>query len=337
MRSPIESRLSGPGLHDGLPARLTLSLRPESGQPDSRGLRFLLPGAGELTLKDLGGMAREAPRSTVLRRPGAEPPGAAAQGIPASAPALLKTPEHLLASLLFFSGLPLDIACDAAELPGLDGSALPYREALSRLAPERGVRPSWIEYPSNLAWEYPWSYGWMRVRPAARFRVRFELDRPPLRQVFVLEDAATAWSEILPARTFAFHREWLQASSQGLMAGAGADSGLLLAETGEEHASLLRAHPAWRGGPFPLLNQPAWRMENEPVKHKILDLLGDLALIGSGGPKGMGYPAGPALPALDIEIRNGGHWTNHLLIDQIQAARNPRSGENSKGKMKSEK
>jgi hypothetical protein len=102
------------------------------------------------------------------------------------------------------------------------------------------------------------------------------------------------------------------------MAGAGADSGLLLAETEEEHASLLRAHHAWRGGPFPLLNQPAWRMDNEPVKHKILDLLGDLALIGPGGP---GSPSGPALPALDIEIRNGGHWTNHLLIDQILAVR----------------
>ena len=49
-------------------------------------------------------------------------------------------------------------------------------------------------------------------------------------------------------------------------------------------------------------------MEDEPVKHKILDLLGDLALIGPAGPG----PAGPALPALDIEIRNGGHRTNHL-------------------------
>ena len=238
-----------------------------------------------------------------------------------------------MASLLFFSGLPLDIRSDTAEIPGLDGSALPYRDALSRLAPERAVRPAWREYPSDLSWEYSWNYGWMRVRPAARFRVRFELDRPPLRQTFVLEDAATAWSQILPARTFAFHREWLQASSQGLMAGAGSDSGLLLAESREEHASLLatfgatrrtsltgttgNGHPGWRGGPFPLVNQPTWRMEDEPVKHKILDLLGDLALIGPAGPG----PAGPALPALDIEIRNGGHRTNHLLMDQILAVR----------------
>lgn len=360
MQSPSEIQLAGPGLHDGIPARLRLALRSSSAPPiDQTGtgsgsagggrshpdeIRFRLPGENGISFEALRGLTREANRSTVLRRPNAIPPSAGPQGHagnPPSTPALLKTPEHLMASLLFFSGLPLDVHCDNAEIPGLDGSALPFRDALSRLAPERAARPAWREYRCELSWEHSWHYGWMRVRPAARFRIRFELDRPPLRQSFVLEDAATAWTQILPARTFAFHREWLQASAQGLMAGAGADSGLLLAESPEEHASLLTtlraslsgspleslawpklrsipsAEPAWRGGPFPLLNQPAWRMEDEPVKHKILDLLGDLALIGSAGPG----PAGPALPALDIEIRNGGHRTNHLLIDQILAVR----------------
>jgi UDP-3-O-[3-hydroxymyristoyl] N-acetylglucosamine deacetylase len=362
MSSLTEIQLSGPGLHDGVPARLGLSLRPptgphtpslgaDSGASGARsslthpgGIRFLLPEGNDFSMEHLGGLAREANRSTLLRGPMALPQDAGPQdarphghaaNLPAF-PAVLKTPEHLLASLLFFPGLPLDIRCDAAEIPGLDGSALPFREALSRLAPERAARPAWNEYPSNLSWEYHWSYGWIRVRPAARFRVRFELERPPLRQAFVLEDAATAWSHILPARTFAFHREWLHASSQGLMAGADADSGLLLAESREEHASLLAGflgaqsegpksggRPPWRGGPFPLLNQSAWRMEDEPVKHKILDLLGDLALIGcvgGGGARGPA-PAGPALPALDIEIRNGGHRINHLLLDQILAFR----------------
>ena len=46
-------------------------------------------------------------------------------------------------------------------------------------------------------------------------------------------------------------------------------------------------------------------MEQEPVRHKILDLLGDLALIGL------------ALPRLRLEIRNGGHALNHLLLEQL--------------------
>src|SRR6187402_2963206 len=127
MPSPFHIELSGPGLHDGIPACLTLSLRsgsqpsagPESTGPFPAGLLFFLPGEGALSLEELGAMAREAPRSTLLRRPMAKPPEAGPSGFTsqdAGAPgagAILKTPEHLLASLLFFSGLPLDIGCDA--------------------------------------------------------------------------------------------------------------------------------------------------------------------------------------------------------------------------------
>ena len=95
------------------------------------------------------------------------------------------------------------VRSDAAELPGLDGSALPYRQALARLAPEAARRPSWREYPCGLAWEDRWEDGGLSIRPAAGFRVRYEIARGPLRQSFVLEDSATAWDGILPARTFA--------------------------------------------------------------------------------------------------------------------------------------
>ncbi len=290
-----QTSLSGVGLHGGLPARLDLALRPDSG---FNGVVFGMPGDTRLSVLDMGRLDRTARRSTLLSHP-----AAAGGGL------VVRTPEHLLASLLFFSGFPLDVRCDALEIPGLDGSALPFREALAGLAPQAAARPAWTEYPCDLAWEYHWSYGSIRVRPADRFRVRFELDRAPLRQAFLLENAATAWREILPARTFVFHREWVQARAEGLMAGAQADSGLLLAESEAEHADLLRAHQDWTGGPFPLLNRPAWRMDAEPVKHKILDLLGDLALLGL------------ALPALDVEIRNGGHHINHILIERIAAAR----------------
>ncbi|MEO6094318.1 MAG: UDP-3-O-acyl-N-acetylglucosamine deacetylase [Fibrobacteria bacterium] len=282
------TRLSGLGLHDGLNSCLELSLRTGG---DADGVQFHLP-AGSFSAVDLARLTRDARRSTILRSP-----------VPEAA--VFQTPEHLLAALLFFSGTGLDVRCDSAEVPGLDGSSLPFRDALAGLVPEKAAFPAWSEYPSDLAWEYHWSYGWIRVRPADRFRVRFELDRGPLKQAFAAGDPATVWNQILPARTFAFHREWIRAGAEGLMAGARADSGLLLAETEPEHGGLLRDHPDWSGGPFPLLNQPGWRMESEPVKHKILDLIGDLALLGL------------ALPALDIEILNGGHGVNHLLIDQI--------------------
>src|SRR5690606_16651958 len=120
------------------------------------------------------------------------------------------------AALLFFADLPLDVECDAGEPPILDGSALPFREALSLLAPSHALRPAWKEYPCGLVWEHEWDRGHIRVRPSAHFRVRFEWDAAPFQQVFILEDAATAWREILPARTFALHREWRAAIGRGL-------------------------------------------------------------------------------------------------------------------------
>jgi UDP-3-O-acyl-N-acetylglucosamine deacetylase len=280
--------VTGAGLHGGAPARLRIA----PGQPgQASGPRLRFPGTGWLSRGDFASLPRRADRSTRLGAPGAE----------------VRTPEHLLAALLFFRDASLDIDCDAPELPGLDGSALAYRDALARLEPASAAAPAWTLYPSGLDWEYHWGYGSLRVRPAAAFRARFELDRPPLRQAFVLEDPLTAWREILPARTFAFHEEWREAVSRGLMAGAGPDSGLLLAESESAHRDLSLAHPEWGGGPYPLLNRPAWRMENELAKHKLLDLLGDLAL------------ADLSLPAVEIEIRNGGHRINHLLVDRLLA------------------
>ncbi|MEO7424055.1 MAG: UDP-3-O-acyl-N-acetylglucosamine deacetylase [Fibrobacteria bacterium] len=285
--------LAGRGLHSGLPARLRFSLREALREPPGGGPRFIFPGNAPLPADRLGTLARHAERSTRL--------GAGESSI--------GTPEHLLAALLFHADLPVDIACDAAELPGLDGSALPFREALAGMDPTAASTPLWREYAADLDWEYHWSYGHIRVRPAAGFRLLWELDRSPLRQSFHLEDPATAYREILPARTFAFHREWRQATAGGLMAGADEDSGLLLAESETEYREVLRGFPGWSGGPFPLLNKLAWRMAEEPVKHKILDLLGDLAL------------AGLALPKAEIEIRNGGHAVNHLLVDRLLASR----------------
>jgi hypothetical protein len=90
------------------------------------------------------------------------------------------------------------------------------------------------------------------------------------------------------------------------MAGAGRDSGLLLAGSLAEYRDLLALNPGWEGGPYPLLNHPAWRMPDEPVKHKILDLLGDLALNGL------------ALPRAAIEVRNGGHPAHHRLLARLR-------------------
>jgi UDP-3-O-[3-hydroxymyristoyl] N-acetylglucosamine deacetylase len=297
--SALREVLGGAGVHSGLPCRLELRLRVGNpaghgfpqGSDSLSGPEFHFPGFPvPLSIGDLARLPISARRATVIGGEGAR----------------IATPEHMLAALLFFSETPLSLRADAAELPGLDGSALPFRAALARLAPSAAGRPAWREYPCGLAFEDRWDGGHLSIRPADRFRVRYEIERGPLRQAWVLEDAEAAWDGILPARSFAFHSEWRAALSAGLMAGAGPDSGLLLAASEEEYGSVLSQYPDWPGGPYPLLNQPAWRLPDEPVRHKILDLLGDLALNGL------------ALPRASIEVRNGGHAAHHRLLARLR-------------------
>jgi UDP-3-O-acyl-N-acetylglucosamine deacetylase len=293
-------RLKGAGVHTGAAGEAAFSLR-----EDGKGPRFLLPWSRDpIRPAELASLPRRANRSTVI----------------GEGESRLGTPEHMLAALLFFADLPLDVRCEGPEVPGLDGSALPFRDLLKRFSPRHASAPAWREYPCDLAWETEWDGGFLRAAPAGNFAVTYEIDRASLRQSFRLESPRQAWEEILPARTFAFHREWREAVADpkgpgplgrgptGLMAGAGVDSGLLLAESESEFAECLAGHPEWAHGPYPLLNQKAWRVDDEPVKHKILDLLGDLALLGL------------ALPRLDLHVRNGGHRQNHLLLEKLATA-----------------
>lgn len=287
--------LEGPGVHSGIPCRL--AIRRLDGNLETE---FRFPGfPGPLKASGLIGLTRSARRATRLEWRGKGSPSAE------SGAAFIGTPEHLLAALLCLDGVSFAIEADAEELPGLDGSALPYRDALCRLASEAARHPRWREYPCTLDWEDRWEGGYLRIRPAERFSAAYEVARGPLHASFRICDARTAWKDVLPARSFIFHEEWRAALRAGLMAGAGPESGLLLASGETEHRDLLAAHPEWPGGPFPLLHPSAWRTPDEPAKHKLLDLLGDLALNGL------------ALPRAAIEIRNGGHAAHHRLLARL--------------------
>jgi UDP-3-O-acyl-N-acetylglucosamine deacetylase len=216
----------------------------------------------------------------------------------------LRTPEHMLAAALFFADAPLDVRCDAAEPPGLDGSALPFYAFLAAEAAPARVP----EYDSNLEWVHEGPEGFLRARPHSRFSVEYFWDAGDVHQRCELASAADAPAEILPARTFITWRDWQSlAGGRDLLAGAGADSGLLIAATAEEFAEARRNLPESRGKAFPLLHPESFRMDDELARHKVLDLMGDLALNGL------------ALPRLRLTVRNGGHALNHMLLDRLQS------------------
>jgi UDP-3-O-[3-hydroxymyristoyl] N-acetylglucosamine deacetylase/3-hydroxyacyl-[acyl-carrier-protein] dehydratase len=287
--------LSGPALHSGVLSTVHIALRPD----DGLGIRFLFPGFSRpLDARTLASLKRAARRATILED--------------TETGATIRTPEHPLAAALFFARAPLDVTCDAPEPPGLDGSARPWFTAFAAAAPaEYAAAPREYDVPRDAAaWRHDGPEGSMRAEPADQFSVEYLVERGDFRQTFRLADAGAAAAEAFPARTFIFWKEWRAlAGNDALLRGAAAESGLLLAESEAEFAEARETAPETAGRAFPLLHPAAFRMPDEAARHKVLDLLGDLALNGL------------ALPRLRLTVRNGGHALNHLLLDRLLGAR----------------
>jgi UDP-3-O-acyl N-acetylglucosamine deacetylase len=179
------------------------------------------------------------------------------------------TPEHLLAALY---GMRVDNArleLDGPEVPILDGSALPFCQALreagivTQPAPApliRLCRPVWAGDGERHVLAVPAEAFTLTV--ATDFRRPFAGPEVSSFSLTVGGDDADADQfarELAPARTFCFEDEVSAILAAGLGAGGSLDNALVLGEQGPSR---------------PL------RFPDEPVRHKALDLLGDLALMG---------------------------------------------------------
>jgi UDP-3-O-acyl N-acetylglucosamine deacetylase len=174
--------------------------------------------------------------------------------------------EHILAALY---GLGIDnceVACDAPEMPGLDGSCQPLVAALTEagLAPQRVARRRLIVTDITRVGN---EEAWVEARPAKTggLHVTYKLDYGPNNPIGrqTIDLALTPQSfaaELAPARTFvlAAEADWLK--SRGLGTRVTNQDLLVFGEDGP-------------------IDNPL-RYENECVRHKALDLVGDLALCG---------------------------------------------------------
>ena len=240
VRRPVSC--TGIGLHSG--RRVTLSLRPAAA---GSGIRF--------RRADLDGVEIPATVDNVDRLH-------YATGLSRNA-GTVKTVEHLLAALV---GLGVDnvvVELNQSEVPIMDGSAasfvyLLHEAGLRRLAaPRRYLK---MFRPVSL------SRGDKRIAlyPSDHFKVTYSIsfDHPLLRHMSrtVTVTETSFVDEIAPARTFGFLKEVEMLRRKGLALGGSLDNAVVLGDTG-------------------VLNNRL-RFEDEFVRHKILDAIGDLALVG---------------------------------------------------------
>lgn len=239
--SPVSA--SGIGLHHGVPANVRILPAPA--------------GSGIVFRRtDLNGFEIPASFQHVARVSYAT--SLMRQGV------LISTTEHLLSALYSMGIDNAIIEIDNLEVPILDGSSLPWVELL-REAGAKQQRRQRRYLRLSRAIEVKGNGKRILIRPSDRFvlncDVYFEhplVGRQKLR--FEVTPAGYA-AEIAAARTFGFEHELDQLRNMGLIRGASLENAVCFTPGG-------------------VLNPEGLRFANEPVRHKVLDLIGDLALIG---------------------------------------------------------
>ena len=234
--------VSGVGLHSGREVRATL--RPA---PAGRGIVFLRTDVGAV----LPAVAEEAGRldfATSLGERGRD----------------LGTVEHLLSAAV---GLGLDnltVEVDGPEVPILDGSAAPWvAEILSAGLVSLGSAARPFAVSKTLA-VHGDDGKWIEIRPAKELRVSYSIDFPHpavgRQSISLVLTPETYEKHVASARTFGFLAEYDYLRSKGLARGASEENCIVVGDRDVLNGNL--------------------RFADEFVRHKVLDLVGDLALVG---------------------------------------------------------
>ena len=240
--------LSGVGLHSGATARVTVApARAAEGIYFVRTDRRV--GTAEIRIPASPRQVTSTRLSTTLGAGGST----------------VSTVEHFLAAACGTGVTACRVEVDGPELPLLDGSAMRWLTAiqavgLSSLAtPTRPIRlrsTCWVREDD----------AWIVALPAAEPQLAYGIEfrnHPPIgRQWFSWAPReGTFAEEVAPARTFGLYEQLEALRSQGLIRGATPDSAIVCDSE------------QWLTGPL--------RFVDEPARHKLLDLVGDLALLGT--------------------------------------------------------
>lgn len=263
----------GIGVHGGHPVRLRLEPAP----PDSAivFVRADLPGAPELRVAPETVAPDSLNRMTVLRN--------------SQAPeASVGMTEHLLSACYGNGVTNLRIAIDAPECPIFDGSAMKYVQLLHQCGIEKQPRPARqfrLRKPVVLATDRAEIVALPAERTRLTFFAEFRHAGMSDEQVTFEPGADDYNALVAPARTFCFEHEVEKLREAGLIKGGSLDCAIVLKD----------------GKPI----QGEYRLQNELARHKLLDLMGDLAVLG-----------GPVLAL--ISARASGHALHYEFVRMLE-------------------
>jgi len=267
IQSPVT--VSGIGLHTGVMANMTFLPA-----PPNHGYKFQridLPGQ-PLVDADVDNVV-DLSRGTTIEQNGAR----------------INTVEHTLAALV---GLQIDnvlIQLDGPEPPIMDGSSIEFVKALQAVGfQEQNALRNYFEIPQGIHYRDQAREVEMAALPLDDYRVTVMVDyqSPVLgSQHASITDINQFPDEIAACRTFCFLHELETLYKQNLIKGGDLNNAIVVVDrvVSEEElsdlATLLRK-PKVEVKKEGILNNVDLRYKNEPARHKLLDLIGDLALVG---------------------------------------------------------
>jgi len=200
----------------------------------------------------------------------------------------LYTIEHLLSSLAGCGLSYIHIEVDGKEIPLLDGSAIQWVRDFEEVGIKKAPKPDNFFREINKSIILNKEGSVIAATPSEKTTIISTISfsyKAIGNQTFVVDLNPKSFVEMIaPARTFGFKDQFQELSELGLIKGGSLENALVC--DGDEWVN------------------PPLRFDNEPIRHKILDLIGDLALVG--------------LPKAQILVYKGSHSLNALLASSLK-------------------
>jgi len=200
----------------------------------------------------------------------------------------VSTIEHLMAALRLCNIDNLEIEVDGPELPIMDGSAKPFVDALSSIGTRAIKEPRkaiWIQ--KSVQVRQGEQYALLLPDDQSRITVSIDFSARAIgaQTLTVSVDDAALVSKIAPARTFGFKDQIEGLRNKGLVLGGSLNNAVLVDDNR-------------------IVNSGGLRFEDEFVRHKVLDAIGDLSLVG--------------VPIIGhYHAYKSGHFLNNRLIEKL--------------------